>query len=142
MKRSINGNILTFTFDKAADGTELAPVTFDATKAAAANRAYAEMHGWQARIGDNAAISRKQKDGSVIVVTEAMRRDAVEEMVAHYESGADGWDMRGGARVVPPNPAFVKIAEMRGCTYAEAQAWYNEKLIAEMQAMIDGGDTK
>lgn len=130
MKKAIAGTQVKFTFEG------LEGVTFDATKASGANRAYAEMHGWQARIGDAAALSRKQADGTVVQITEAMRRDEVLAIVAHYESGGDSWTM--GARAQAPNPFFIKLAEQRGCTVAEAAAWYQEKLLADMQALIDG----
>ena len=107
MKRKIDGQTIVFTFDGG-----LEPITFDAAKASAANRVYAEMHGFSQRIGDNAAIARKDaKTGAVINVTEAMRRDAVAELVAHYESGADEWTIEGATR---RNPAIAKMAARRG----------------------------
>lgn len=118
---------ITFTFDG------LAPVVFDASKAAAPMRHHAEMHGWQARIGDNAAIARKAADGSIINVTEQMRRDAVVELVEHYESASEQWAIRASASV-KQNPHIAAIAAKRGCTYAEAEAWFNEKLMAELEA--------
>jgi rod shape-determining protein MreB len=71
MKKAINGTLVTFTFD----GCE--PLVFDATKVHAGNRAYAEMHGWQARLGDSAALSRKQPDGTIITITEQMLKQFI-----------------------------------------------------------------
>lgn len=127
MKLKIDGTKIVFTFDG------LDPLVFDATKAHADNRAYAEMHGWNARLRDNAALSRKQRDGTVLVITEAMRRDAVAELVAHYEGGAATWETRA-TKAPAQNPGIVAIAAKRGCTYAEAEAWFNEKLLAEVGA--------
>lgn len=131
MKKVPQGTKIIFTF-----GDGLAPVTFDAEKTSAAMQERAMMHGWSARIGDNAAIQKSAENG--FTVTEAMRREAVLEMVTHYEKGGDQWELRT-AKAAPINPAIAKIAELRQCTYAEAQAWFNEKLIAEMQGMIDAG---
>lgn len=133
MKKAISKTVPTqilFTFDG------LGPIVFDATKVSRTCRAHAEMHGWLARIGDAAALSRKQADGTVVQITEAMRQEEVLAIVAHYESGGDSWTM--GARAQAPNPFFIKLAEQRGCTVAEAAAWYQEKLLADMQALIDG----
>lgn len=111
MKKSIVGTNITFTF------AGLAPIAFDATKVSAANRAYAEMHGWQARIGDSAALSRAQKDGTVITITEAMRREAIAELVTHYESGSANWSPAGGPRAVSLNPTWLAIATKRNVAY-------------------------
>ncbi len=80
----------------------------------------------------NAAIARKQKDGTVITVTEAMRRDAVLEMVTHLHGNTD-WNMRKSASPkIDPN--IQAIADKRGTTYAEALAWFNAKLMEELNA--------
>ncbi len=127
MKKVIDGHTIKFTFDKLADGTEIAPVVFDSSKCSAQVRADATMHGFSARIGDNAALSRKQKDGSVIVITEQMRRDAVLELVNHYESGAENWDVKRGPS---ENPTIRALADKLGGTYAQAEAYIQEKMLA------------
>lgn len=38
-------------------------------------------------------------------------------------------------KAAPINPAIQAIATKLGKTYAEAMAWYNEKLMAELEAM-------
>lgn len=125
MKCSREGTKLIFTFDGAES------IMFDATMATV-NRVDAEMHGYEQRIRDNAAIARKQKDGTVITVTEQMRRDAVQEMVTHLTTSTE-WNMRKTA-AVKENPAIQAIAVKRGTTYAEAVVWFNEKLMAELNA--------
>lgn len=125
MKCNRNGDILTFTFD---DMT-LAPIVFNRAEATV-NPADAEMHGYEQKIRDNAAIARKQKDGTVITVTEQMRRDAVQEMVTHLTTSTD-WNMRKAA-TAKINPYIQAIADKRGTTYAEAETWFNEKLMAEL----------
>lgn len=139
MKKVINpaDGTVTFKFDIPADATEeqkaaLAPVVFEVAKVAANNRAYAELHGFAARIGDAAAISKSAENG--YRVTEAMRRAEVEALVAHYHSGSDQWDVRartGGKKEVL-NPTILAIAQKRGTSYEEAQAWFNAKLLAEL----------
>ena len=125
MKVNTTGKVITFTFDDAA----VAPITFDATKASVPMREYAEMHGWEQRLRDNAAIARKQKDGTVITVTEAMRADAVRELVTHYESGATVWTVKAKPA---EDPTIRKIADKLGVTYAEAQAEVARKMLDMM----------
>lgn len=128
MKKAIAGQTVVFSFDG------LDSVTFDAGKAGAANRAYAEMHGWQARIGDMAAISRTQKDGSVITVTEGMRRDAILEGVAHYEAGGAVWELRGTGTKAQ-NPTWLAIAQKRGVAYDVVAAEKAAADLAELAGM-------
>lgn len=121
MKCNPVGNTLQFTFD----GQE--SFTFDAAQ-------YrhlwdqAAMHGFEQKLRDNAAIARKQKDGTIITVTEAMRREAVVEMA---ESLKTAWNTRV-AKVAPPNAAITALAASRGKTYAEAEAWIAEQAMADM----------
>ena len=111
MKKAIVGNLVRFTFD---DG--VAPLTFDCTKMSGANRAYAIPFAMSHRLGDAAALSRSDKDGNVRNITEAMRRDAVAEVAAHYESSSDQWEMRT-ARAPAQNPVWLAIAAKRGVGY-------------------------
>ena len=128
MKCNTTGTTVTFTFDG------LDAITFNATKAAPAMRAYAEMHGWEQRLRDNAAIARKQRDGSVITVTEAMRRDAIAELVNHYEGGATSWTVKAGA-VRSLNPTWLALAERRGVSYDVVAAEKAAADLAELEAM-------
>ena len=114
---------ITFTFDN-----DVPALTFDATKAHPSMAAFAEMHGWEQRLRDNAAIGRKQKDGTVITVTEAMRRDAVAELATHYESGAESWNMRA-AKAPAQNPIWAQIAAKKGMTY---EAYAAERVAADL----------
>lgn len=112
MDKKIVGNAVVFKFDGEAD------YVFDATRAERGMRDYAELHGWQARLGDNAAISRKQKDGTIITVTEKMRRDAVATLGDYYMGGATAWNSgRASAESAP----IRALADSRGITYAEAE---------------------
>ena len=117
MKKSITGTTVLFTFEG------LDPLSFDAGKASAANRAYAEMHGWQARIGDMAAIPKQDAKGNVVKVTEEMRRAAVEAGIRFYEAGGTDWNMKG-TRAPTFNPQIQKIAAAKGISYDEAQVWW------------------
>jgi len=88
MKKAINGNLVEFTFDG------LMPVVFDATKASEDNRKRAEMLGWMNKHGDCAAISRKGEDGSVIEITEQMRREAVLASCERFVVEGATWEQR------------------------------------------------
>lgn len=130
MKKVIEAGKITFTFT----GEE--SVVFDPAKASEACRNHAVLHGFSARIGDNAAIVRKQPDGTVATVTEAMRREAVLELVNHYESGTEDWNTRTRAtRAAPQNATILKIATTRGITYEEAEAYIAEKLMGELVSL-------
>lgn len=126
MKCTRNNDMLVFTFDG------LPSVTFDADKCGNLAKD-AEMHGFEQKIRDNAAIARKQKDGTVITVTEAMRRDAVAEMVTHLEANTT-WNIKSSGRAAPQNPTILAIAAKLGLTYAEAEAEVARRMLAEMTA--------
>jgi hypothetical protein len=131
MKKTINtaARSITFTFD------ELEPVTLALDKVSADNITYATLHGFAARVGDSAALTKSAENN--FTVTEAMRRAEVEAMVKFYENTVNtDWNMRVATpKAAPINPAIQAIATKLGKTYAEAMAWYNEKLMAELAAM-------
>lgn len=117
MKRKIEAGKITFTFDG------LESIVFDSNKASLANISYATMHGFNQRIGDSAASSK----------TEGERREAVQQMIAHYESGSDDWNIKGdGKRAAPQNATILAIATKLGCSYAEAEAWIAEEMLAKL----------
>ena len=130
MKVTTRGRKIDFTFEGMAP--EAAMLTFDLDRVHSSLHERAELHGWEQRIRDNAAISRKQKDGSVITVTEVMRRDAVKEMLDHYMGGSADWNLKASARAAPQNATILAIATKRGCSYAEAEAYIAEKMLAEL----------
>ena len=135
MKKVINtaARTVTFTFDG-----ELAPVVLDTAVVTQANRDYAMLHGFAARIGDNAAIQKSAENG--YKVTEDMRREAVLELVNHYASGSTEWNVKAKAKAAPMNPHILAIAQKRNCTYEEAMAWFSAKLQAEMDAELNAGN--
>ena len=129
MKKVIDtvAQTVTFTFE---DG--LAPIVLSMWQVNPANATYAMLHGFAARVGDNAAIQKSAENG--FRVTEAMRREAVADLVEHYSSGSADWSPKVRAKAEKLNPHIMAIAQKRGCTYAEAQAWFNAKLMAELEA--------
>jgi hypothetical protein len=143
MKKTINtlAQTVTFTFDGHLDkegavvNPALAPVTLAMKDVSPANATYAMLHGFAARIGDNAAIVKSAENG--YVVTEAMRRAEVEKMTNFYADAANvDWNMRVAApKAAPLNPAIMAIAAKLGKSYEEAMAWYNAKLMAELASM-------
>ena len=94
-------------------------VTFDPTKASAANRAYAELHGWSARIGDVMA----QDAGTSI----ADKLAAARKIVDHYESGSEEWNLRTARTKVDPEAMLAdflannpdKLAEILAAAQAK-----------------------
>ena len=131
MKKTINAaaQSVTFTFDG------LEPVTLNMRDVSPANATYAMLHGFAARIGDNAAIAKSAENN--FTVTEAMRRAEVEAMVNFYADGANvDWNVKTKAAPKAAfNPAIAAIAAKLGKTYEEAMVWYNAKLMAELEAM-------
>ena len=127
MKKSINeaGRTITWTFDGG-----LEPVTFNAGSASTECQDYAILHGFAARIGDNAAITKSKENG--FVVTEAARRAAIVEMVDHYASGAAQWNLKASARAPAQNATIAAIAAKLGVTYEEAQAKVAAQFLAEL----------
>lgn len=129
MKKVINESSRTITFSFEGG---LAPVVFEVAKASATNRDYAVLHGFAARIGDNAAIAKSKENN--FTVTEAMRREAVLELVNHYESGAEAWNVKASAKAPAQNPVIAQIAAKLGITYEAAQAKVAEQFLAELGA--------
>lgn len=112
MDKKIVGNTVVFSFNGEPD------YVFDSGKAVSTLNDHARMFGWQARLGDNAAISRKQKDGTIITVTEKMRRDAVAQLGDYYMGGATAWN---SGRASSESGPIRALADSRHITYAEAE---------------------
>lgn len=115
---------VTFTFDG------LAPVTLSMYEVTPANATYAMLHGFAARIGDNAAIQKSAENN--FTVTEAMRREAVLELVNHYTSGSIEWNTKVAERKPAQNPTILAIAAKMGLTYTEAEAEIQRRMLAEL----------
>lgn len=118
---------ITFTFDEG-----LEPIVLTMSQVSPANATYAMLHGFAARCGDKAAIQKSAENG--FKVTEAMRREAVAAIVAHYATGTEDWEMKAAAARPTLNPRIMELAQKRNCSYDEALAWFNEKLMAELSA--------
>lgn len=134
MKKAIDykAGTVTFTFD---DGLE--PVVCDAGAMSESMGDYCVLFGINHRVGDNAALSRTGKDGKVITVTEAMRREAVLEMWNHMKTATigpdgEGWNMKASARRAPQNPVIAAIAAKRGITYEQAEAELAKQFLSEV----------
>lgn len=125
MKKSIEGALVKFTFEEGVP-----ELVFDVNTMSAENMDYAIPFGMCHRLGDMAAIPRK--DG--LVVTEQMRHDAIKAGMDHYASGTKEWNMKGGTRAAPQNPVIQAIAAKRGCTYVEAEKFLQEQFLTEVSA--------
>lgn len=127
MKKSVNvaAQSVEFKFD---DG--LAPVVLTLAEMSPENQTRMALHGIAARVGDHAAIQRSAENG--FKVTEAMRRDAILEMQAHYHSSGKDWELKGKARAVPLNGTILAIAQKMNISYEEAQAKVAQTFLAEM----------
>ena len=115
---------ITFDFDG------LEAVTCDPSKLSESARETAMLMGIQAKIRDAAALSRKQPDGTVIEVTEALRRAEAVAMRDHLESGG-AWNVRVAA-APKQNAAILALATRLGKTYAETEAILAGDAIAEL----------
>lgn len=127
MKKSIVGNVVTFTF---ADN--VAPYVFDCSALTDEIKAYSVPFAMGHRLGDNAAIQKSEENG--FKVTEQMRRDAVAELGDYYAGGATEWNLKGAARAPKENPIILQIATKRKITYAEAEAFLAAQFLTDMTA--------
>lgn len=93
-------------------------VVLNLANVSAANRQYAEIHGWKQRIVDAAALSRNTADGKS-AAPEA-KRDAIAKLVEHYMSGTDKWTMtaEGGSK---GGLLFEALCEMYGHAKAPSE---------------------
>ena len=105
--------------------------TFDMGKAHSANVAYAALHGFKQRLVDNTAISRTNSDGTIrsAATMAKLREEALLEMIQHYESGIDRWNVRepgkgGGAKkpVFDTELVIRAAVALTGKEYAEIRA--------------------
>jgi hypothetical protein len=107
------------------------PVVFDATKASEDNRKRAEMLGWLNKHGDCAAISRKGEDGSVIEITEAMRREAVLASCERFVVEGATWEQRA-ARAPTQDKFILAMMAKFDITYEQAQAKIAEVFLGDV----------
>ena len=121
---------IVFTFDN-----DLPSITFRPDMASAENEEYAMLMGYQANIRDQAALSRKQKDKTIVTITEEMRHAEIQARVAYLESGAKEWSVRG-PKAAPQNATILAIAAKLGITYGEAEAEVARRMLAEMVADV------
>lgn len=102
----------------------------------------------QVRIVDKAAIGMTDDEGNIIEEDERleMKRSRMAELIEHYHSGTDQWNMAGtgqGSRSI----TIEAIARIKDVSYDEAKA-YVEKFASAKRKMPDGkemsfgGDTK
>lgn len=120
----IHAQSVTFTFE----GCEA--VTLKMSEVAFQNRDYGMLHGFAARVGDNAAIQKSAENN--FVVTEAMRREAVLEMVCHYTSGSVDWNLKAAERKPAQNSTILAIAAKLGISYTAAEAEIQRRMLAEL----------
>ena len=126
MKKAIEGALVKFTFDD-----NVPELVFDVNSMSAENMDYAIPFGMCHRLGDMAAIPRT--DG--LIVTEQMRHDAIKAGMAHYaDVNQKEWNMKGGTRAAPQNPAIAKLAAAKGITYEAAQEYVANLALQEMSA--------
>jgi hypothetical protein len=112
------------------------PFTFNPMLAAGVNREYAEYHGWCQRIPDGAAVSRTNADGTIRTQVEmcALKRERMQRLVAHYESGAEAWGLvsaGGGGKSITIQAA----AEIAGITYDAMEASATKRAAARNEDM-------
>lgn len=114
--------------------------TFHMDRAHAANVAYAALHGFKQRLVDNTAVSRTDKDGKVRSAAEQarLREEALVEMIRHYESGVERWNVRepgkGGARKPAIDTDLViraaVVVKGGAVSYADMRAYLQRRAAA------------
>jgi len=90
---TINAEEKTISFKVVGNGNVH---VFNMDKTHAANVAYAALHGFKQRLVDNTAISKTNSDGTIrsAATMAQMREEALLEMIQHYESGVERWNVR------------------------------------------------
>lgn len=120
--RQLDDGRIEFTILRAGPGGAPRVLVFDPTRASEANRRYAQFYGWKIRMERAAAVSADAKTGKVNPVEKG---DEIARVIAHYESGATGWDCpRQGGRVAGAQLdalALAAVAEALGMSVAEAR---------------------
>ena len=81
-------------------------LTFDKRLATQTNRANAEEHGWEARIGDAGAVLVAEFPDRKARAAEARRRMGV--LVAHYQSPSEDWDIKVSRQSGPTRADVVE----------------------------------
>lgn len=100
-------------------------IVFDPTKAHADVRNYAAFHGFKQRFVDAAAMSRDTETGAPATPQE--KYEAIEALVAWYESGTDKW-----SRVTEAGPRGGYLFE------ALCRVYGHKKAPSEIRAWLDG----
>jgi len=98
-------------------------ITFDPTKVAAPNRAYAELHGWKQRLSDAGAMSRDPETGRPATAQD--KYDAIFALAEHYQSGAVEWSRVGGGGG-GKSITIEAIARVKDVDYADAERMVTE----------------
>lgn len=123
------------------------PLVLEMDKVSEACRTYAGYHGFGQRIGDAAAMERAARGGKSATPQE--KWDAMNALVAHYNSGAEGWSPKAADRigsdeillaralaVVKPDKDPAKIREyVAGLTKAQRTALMTQN--AEVKAAVE-----
>jgi hypothetical protein len=130
MKKQIESGIITYTFSDAA----CPAIVFDTTKPNDARKAGAVICGFAATLTDAAALSKNNPDGSVRVITEAMRHAAVKARAEFLLNDETAWTQRT-ERTAAQNPTWLAIATKRGLTYDEYVAERVAADLAELAAL-------
>ena len=76
-------------------------LVFDTTKASNAVRQYATLHGFTQRLGDATALSAG--------ATLEEKFDAARQLVEHYESGAESWNLKASRAKVDPEAMLAQL---------------------------------
>ena len=105
--------------------------TFNPAKASPSTRAKAAQHGFEQRIGDSAALEIDKIPAKAERVQ--AKKDAMQRLIDHYESGADEWNIRVAARVAGPrgpDAGLILRGMMRGLDVdLEGAEWWVRELM-------------
>lgn len=110
------------------DGSDMV-LTFDPSKVHAANKSYAEFHGWKQRFVDAAAMSKDTKTG--LPASPEAKAKAISALIGHYESGTEKW-----SRVSEGGPKGGFLYE------ALCKVFGHKKSPTEIRTWLDGLDDK
>lgn len=127
---SVDGDTITFTV------LGVGSLQFNKTKASMENRGHSEDHGWTQRISDAAAIPRDPETGES--ATAEQKYEAMQRLVAHYESGTSEWSRRPAAGEGQTGGLLFKalcVMSSETKTPAEIREWMAGKTKAQLSAL-------
>jgi len=102
----------------------------------------AMFHGMIQRIRDAAAISRDTETG--LAVDPKTKFDSMRELVEHYNSGSDSWNLSRSASGITGGERglLIRVLKKAGAKVENVEEWVKAKSIGDVKAMLGSAKLK